>query len=125
RCGQYGRSYRARNRRGAGPWLFFLVGGSDGADFGDLRDIIFEQLLDAVLERRGRGGAARAGALHLQIDFPLVEAAIDDVAAVIGDRGADARLDQLLDLRDDLGIGGIVGDFLVLGGDREAGARGA
>src|SRR3546814_15021833 len=70
--------------------------------------VIVEQLLDAVLQRRGRGGATRAGALHLEEDLPLVEPAIDDVAAVIGDRGAHAGVDQIPDLFDDIGIGGIV-----------------
>src|SRR3546814_19230706 len=73
-----------------------------------LGNIMFQEGLDAILQRRGRGGAAGAGALHLQIHIALVETAIDDVAAIVGDRGADARFDQLLDLLDDVGVGGIV-----------------
>jgi hypothetical protein len=42
-----------------------------------------------------------------QIDLALVEAAIDDVAAIARHRRADALFDQLLDLRDDVGILGI------------------
>ena len=36
--------------------------------------------------------------------MPSLIAAIDDVAAVLGDRRADAGVDQLLDLVDDLGV---------------------
>src|SRR3546814_14412840 len=67
-----------------------------------LGNIMFQEGLDAILQRRGRGWTAGAGALHLQIHIALVETAIDDVAAVVGDRGADARFDQLLDLFDDV-----------------------
>src|SRR3546814_7131404 len=68
---------------------------SDRVNRGHFGDIMFEQRFDAVLQGRGRGRAARTGALHLQIDIALVEAAIDDVAAVIGNRGADARFDEI------------------------------
>ena len=57
---------------------------SDRADFRDFGNIMFEQLLDPVLERRGGRGTTGAGTLHLEIDGALVEAAIDDVAAIIG-----------------------------------------
>ena len=40
-----------------------------------------------------------------EIDGAVAEAAIDDVAAVLGDRRADPGLDQLADLGDDLGVG--------------------
>ena len=69
---------------------------------------MFEQLLDALFERRGRGGAARTGALHLKEYLALLEAAIDDIAAVPGHGRADARIDQFADLRDDFGIFGII-----------------
>src|SRR3546814_8019884 len=85
---------------------------------------MFEQGFEAVLQRRGRRRTARAGALHLEIDIALVEAAIEDVAAVARDSGADARFDQFPDLRDDVGVGGIVGEPLILRRHREArGAR--
>ena len=42
--------------------------------------------------------------MHRQEHRALLEAAIDDVAAVVGDRGADARVDQVLDLLDDVGV---------------------
>ena len=45
-----------------------------------------------------------------RIDRAVLEAAIDDVAAVLGHRRADAGFDQLPDLVDDLGIGRIVVD---------------
>ncbi len=38
----------------------------------------------------------------MQVDDPVLEAAEDDIAAVLGDGWAHARLDQLLDLRGDL-----------------------
>ena len=48
----------------------------------------------------------------VQIDHALAEAAVDDVAAVVGDRRAHAGFDQFLDLLDDLGVGRIVADIL-------------
>src|SRR3546814_10422002 len=81
---------------------------SDGVNRRHLWHIMFEQGFDAVLQRRGRRRTARAGALHLEIDIALVEAAIEDVAAVARDSGADARFDQFPDLRDAVGVGGIV-----------------
>jgi hypothetical protein len=52
-----------------------------------------------------------------------LEAAMDDVAAVLGHRRTVAGLDQLADLRDDLRVSGVVLDLL--GGDVDArgGAR--
>src|SRR3546814_10344105 len=52
---------------------------SDGVNRRHLWHIMFEQGFDAVLQRRGRRRTARAGALHLEIDIALVEAAIEDV----------------------------------------------
>lgn len=46
--------------------------------------------------------------MHRQIDGAAIEAAIDDIAAVARHGGANPRLDQLADLGDDVGIGGIV-----------------
>ena len=43
----------------------------------------------------------------VEIDDPVAEALEDDVAAVAGDRGADPRLDQLLDRLDRLGVLGV------------------
>src|ERR1700676_5579715 len=71
-----------------------------------------EQVLDAVLQRRGGGWAAGARTLHVQIDDAVLETAESDVAAVIGDRRAHARFDQVLDGRDRLGV--IVAEELVL-----------
>src|SRR3546814_11699668 len=79
----------------------------------------YTTLFRSILQRRGRGGAAGARALHLQIHIALVETAIDDVAAVVGDRGTNARFDQFLDLFDDVGVGGIVGEARILG-DRKS-----
>src|SRR4051812_6631574 len=62
-----------------------------------VRHEMLEQVLDAVLQRRCRRRAAGAGTLHVQIDDAVLEAAERDVAAVIGHRRANARLDQILD----------------------------
>src|SRR5215472_6501015 len=66
-----------------------------------------QQVLDAVPQGGGRRGAARAGALHVEVDDPVLEAAERDVAAVIGDSRPHAGLDQILDLRHRLGVLGI------------------
>ena len=72
-----------------------------------VRHEMAQQVLDAVLQRRGRGRAARAGALHGEKDDAVLEAAEGDVAAVIGDRRTHARLDQFLDGGDRLGVVGV------------------
>src|SRR5690606_21096918 len=43
-----------------------------------------EQVFDAALERGGGGGAARAGALHVQEYRAFLETLEDDVAAIHG-----------------------------------------
>src|SRR5579884_2791256 len=63
----------------------------------DDRHVMAQQILDSVPQGRGRRRAARARALHSEIDHPLAIAAELDVAAVAGHRGPHARLDQLLD----------------------------
>ena len=70
----------------------------DRADLDHLRDIVVEQVLDAVLQRDRRARAAGAGAAHVEVDHAALEAVEDDVAAVLRHRRADPRLDQLLDL---------------------------
>jgi hypothetical protein len=64
-----------------------------------------QHVLDAGLEGRGRARAARARALHVQVDDAVLEAVEDDVAAILGDGGAHPRVEQLLDLGDDLVLG--------------------
>ena len=49
-------------------------------------------------------GQPEQDALEMDIDDPALEAAKDDVAAVLGHRRAHAGVEQLLDLRDDLGV---------------------
>ena len=61
-----------------------------------------QQIFDAMLERRGRTRAARAGALHIEIDDAVAIALECDVAAVLGDCRANPRLEQFLDLGDHL-----------------------
>ena len=70
----------------------------------DARHEMPQQILDAVAERRGRGRAARAGALHVEEHGALLEALEGDVAAVHRHRGPDAGRDQLLDDLDGLGV---------------------
>ena len=74
---------------------------SDGLHLLHFRTEVAQQVLDAVPQRRRRAGAARAGAAHVQIDDAVAEAREGDVAAVLRHRRAHARLQQLLDGRDD------------------------
>src|SRR3989304_1218951 len=68
---------------------------------------VMQQVLDAVLERGGRGRATRAGALHVQEDDAFLVALEGDVAAVAGHRRAHARFDQVLDGGDGVGVLGV------------------
>src|SRR5260221_10441955 len=79
--------------------------GSDRADFLHFRDVMLQHVLNAGLERRRRAWTARARALHVQVDDAVGEIVTDDVAAVLRHGRPHARLEQLLDLGDDLGIG--------------------
>ena len=80
-------------------------------DPGHFRHIVLEHVLDPGFQR-GRGrGTARAGAAHLQPDDAGVGlvAVEEDVAAILGDRGADAGVEEILDLVDDgRGVGVVV-----------------
>src|SRR4051812_143378 len=73
-------------------------------DFDHVGHEMPQQVLDAVLQRRGGGRATRAGALHVEIDDTVLEAAERDVAAVIGDCRAHPRFDQVLDGRNGIGV---------------------
>src|SRR5690348_9738286 len=73
----------------------------------DLGHVMADEALDSALQGDRRGGAARAGAVHREIEMTVLVALVDDVAAVLRDRGADPRFDQLLDLVDDVGVGRI------------------
>src|ERR1700722_12771214 len=74
-------------------------------DFDHVGYKMLQQILDAVLQRRGRRRATRAGAFHVEIDDAVLEAPERDVAAVIGDCRAHSRFDQVLDGRNRLGVG--------------------
>jgi len=77
-----------------------------------------DQAFDPALESDGRGRATRAGAVHGEIEMAVAIALVGNVAAVLGDCGTDSRLDQLLDLLDDVGVSRI---FVEIGGDVDAG----
>src|SRR3712207_4436168 len=97
-----GRSGAARGASAAAPSSgFHLLHGHD------LRHVMAQHVLDAVLQRGARGRAAGAGALEVQAHHAVAEAAKHDVAAVAGHRRADARVEQVLDLVHDLGVGGV------------------
>src|SRR3954452_14668078 len=57
---------------------------SDGLDFPHVGQEVPQQVLDAVLQRGGGGGATGAGALHGEVDHPVLEALEGDVAAIAG-----------------------------------------
>ena len=65
---------------------------------------VAEQVLDAALERGGRGRAARAGALHVEEDGAFLEALEGDVAAIHGHGRAHAGGEQFLDHFDGLAV---------------------
>jgi hypothetical protein len=88
----------AQVKRGSAP---------DRLDLAHVGQEVAQEVLDAVLEGRGRGRAARAGALHVEVDDAVLEAAEGDVAAVAGDRRADAGLEQLLDGLDRRRVGSV------------------
>ena len=56
--------------------------------------------------------------------MPVAIAAIDDVAAVLGDRRADAGFDQFLDLVDDVGVGRVFLEAEVVGDSMPAAVPG-
>src|ERR1043166_833397 len=74
------------------------------ANLGNVGNEVAQQVFDAVPQGRGRRGAARARALHGEVNHPVLETAEGDVAAVVRHRRAHPRLDQLLDGGDRLGV---------------------
>src|SRR5262245_15730571 len=74
----------------------------DGANLHDLRDIVLQHVLDAHPQGRRRARTAGAGDLEMDVDDAALEAAKDDVAPILGHRRTHARIEQLLDLRNDL-----------------------
>src|SRR3984893_17121284 len=76
-------------------------------NFGDVGNEMAQQILDAVAQRRRRRRAARAGALHVEIDDAVLETLEGDIAAVVGHRRPHPGLDQILDGGDGVGIGRI------------------
>src|SRR6516164_10682418 len=76
-------------------------------DFGHVGNEVTQQILDAVAQRRRRRRAARASALHVEINDAVLETLERDIAAVVGDRRPHPGLEQFLDRRDGLGVGGV------------------
>src|ERR1700752_924007 len=60
--------------------------------------------MNAGPKRPGRRRTAGTSAFHVQIDDAILETAESDIAAIVGDRGADPGLDQFLDRGDRGGI---------------------
>src|SRR5262249_17846602 len=77
---------------------------SNRANLLHLRDEVTEEVLDAVTERRRRARAAGAGAAHMQEHDAVSIALEGDIAAVLGDRWAHPRLEQLLDRVDGVSV---------------------
>src|SRR5205807_4156361 len=73
----------------------------DRADLDDFGDVMAEHVLDSRLQGRGRARAARARALHVQVDDAVRKIIEDDVAAIHRHRRPHAGLEQFLDLSDD------------------------
>jgi hypothetical protein len=73
-----------------------------------------QQVLNAVAQRRGRRWAAGTSAFHVEIDDAILETAESDIAAIVGDRGANPGLDQLLDGGDRGGVRLVEEFFAVL-----------
>src|SRR6516225_621442 len=75
-----------------------------------------------MLERRSRGGTARACALHIEVDDTLFVTAENDIPSVAGDSRAYPSLDQILDGGDSLCVLRIeefIGICCRLGGGRQ------
>ena len=64
----------------------------NGADFLNFRDVVLEQVLDPVLERRRRAWAAGAGAVQFKKDDAVLITLKNDVAAILGDGRANPGL---------------------------------
>ena len=71
-------------------------------DGDNLRDVVLQHIFDPMLQRRAGGRASGARALHVEADDALTVASEHDVAAVTGHGRANAGVEQLLDLVDDL-----------------------
>ena len=70
----------------------------DGFDALHFGNVVADQALYPALQGDGGGGAAGARSMHRQVQVPVLVALIGDVAAVLGDRRANASFYQFLDL---------------------------
>lgn len=66
--------------------------------------IMHQHALDPVLQRHRARIAGPARPPELQEHLPVLEAAEIDIPAVLLDRGADPRLEELLDHADNLAV---------------------
>jgi hypothetical protein len=94
-------------RMGRAPSKIAQLLGLHRPYFDNIGNEVPEQVLDAVLEGRCRRRAARARALHVEVDDAFLVAAEGDVAAVTRHCWAYTRLDQILDGGDGLGVLGV------------------
>src|SRR5690606_13334801 len=72
------------------------------------RNEVMQQVLDAVLQGRGRRWATSARALHVQVNGALLISAECDIAAILRHSRAHTRLQKVLDCSDDLFVGLVV-----------------
>ena len=86
---------------------------------------MLQKILDAHLERGRRARAARARALHVQVDHAIPEVLEDDIAAVLRHRRTNARIEKFLDLSDDFIVVGRRGMRFGGIGDRTCQSRSA
>src|SRR5262252_7029114 len=77
-----------------------------------VRTEVTQQVFDAVAQRGRRTWTSRAGAAHMQEHHAILVAVEDDVAAIVGDSGPHAGVEQLFDGFDRVLVFGTI----VLGG---------
>src|SRR5262249_55758838 len=65
------------------PWADRRSSARRRAHFDHIGQIMAEQILDAMPQCRGGGGATGAGALHIEVNDAILETAKRDVSAVI------------------------------------------
>ncbi len=69
---------------------------------------MLQHVLDAALQCHGGGRTARTGTLHVEEHDAFLIALEGDVAAVLRNGRTDTRVENFLDLRDDLAVLAVV-----------------